>query len=77
MTIIRVTIKDTILAKGENGLEYKEMMFPVEIPYSEENMAWAEENCVEGEPKVIEREVTKPDASTTDDVLNALLGVTV
>lgn len=55
MKIIRVTIKDSILTKGENGLEYKEKVFPFELPYSEENMKWAEENCVEGVPEVLER----------------------
>ena len=53
MKLIKVTIKDYALVDGK---EYKEAVFPIEIPYSEENMKWAEENCYEGEPEVVERE---------------------
>ena len=41
----------------ENGkLELKEKVFPFELPYSEENMKWVEENCHEGKPEILDRQ---------------------
>lgn len=50
---------------------------PMWIPYSTEtDIEWAKEHSVDGEITI--EEVPDPKASeTTDDVLNALLGVTV
>lgn len=66
MKVIKVTIKDYTYTVSENGVEYKEMVFPIEIPYSEEDMKWAEENCYDGKPEVFDREEPKA-PETTDD----------
>lgn len=69
MKIIRVTIKDNILTRGEKGLVYQEKEFPFELPYSEENMMWAEANCAAGSPEVIVKEDAQ--APTQLDMIEA------
>ena len=72
MKIIKVTIKDFALV---NGKEYKEAVFPIEIPYSKENMVWAEEHCHEGKPEVFERE--EPTAPPSQlDIIEAQVAYT-
>lgn len=66
MKMIRVIIKDFAYTKTENGLEYKETVFPLELPYSKENMAWAEENCYEGTPEVFDWQEPIPEPTQLD-----------
>ena len=45
------------------------------LPYTEENLAIAEAEAYNGEYTIEDDGQPEPDNSTTDDVLNALLGV--
>ena len=61
----------------EENPQIEEIFYPVEIPYSEANEAIAQREAYNGEYTIEDDGQPEPDNSTTDDVLNALLGVEV
>lgn len=58
-------------------LELKESFATVTIPYSEDAVTVAANSAYNGEYTVEDDERPEPDATSTDDILNALLGVSV
>lgn len=46
------------------------------LPYSDEALEIAKKEAYNGEYTIVDEEQPEPDTTTTDDVLNALLGVT-
>lgn len=60
------------------GLSVGEKLFPVELPWSEVNEEIAKAEADNGEYEIVDDGQPEPEAAvTTDDVLNALLGVAV
>lgn len=60
----------------EEQPKIEENLFPVTMPYSEANEAIAKAEAYNGEYTIEDDGEPEPDTTTTDDVLNALLGVT-
>lgn len=52
-------------------------LFEKSLPYSEAALQIAEEEAYNGEYTIEDDGESEPDMSTTEDVINALLGVTV
>lgn len=74
-------IKYTLYGKTNAGTDEKpvwhECENAVQMPWSEENEEIAKREAYNGEYTIEDDGQPEPDTTTTDDVLNALLGVTV
>ena len=66
-----------MLAMGENGEAVSKFIVgTAEMAYSEENLEYVKTVALNGEYTVEDDGQSEPDTTSTDDVLNALLGVT-
>ena len=64
MKLIELMVKGPVLCEDLKGTVEK--VFPIKIPYTEENMRWAKANCVEGEPEIIIKEDPSEQPSQMD-----------
>ena len=79
MKIIKYNIRTKVSRQTDEGIEFDEILNPVEIQCNTEesfvaNLTIAKQEAFNGEYTV--EDDGKSEAATTDDVLNALLGVT-
>lgn len=78
MKKIKYQMLQTVVLDGVDQPKSEEYMSSVTIPYSEENEEIAKSEAYNGEYTIDDDGQPEPEAvETTDDVLNALLGVTV
>lgn len=63
----------TLIANEEGKVEEVDVLIPADIPWSEENEARAKRESHNGEYTI--EDDGQPEPETTDDVLNAMLGV--
>ena len=74
-------IKYNLCAKVNYGTAddpvFEETLYAVSMPWSEANEEIAKAEAHNGEYIIEDDGQAEPDTTTTDDVLNALLGVTV
>lgn len=62
---------------SEDSPVWEEHLAGVEMEYTEQNLAVAQEEAYQGDYEIYDDGQPEPDNSTTDDVLNVLLGVSV
>lgn len=63
-------------AENEDGI-MQDNLFAKSIPYSEAALQIAEEEAYNGEYTIEDDGEPEPDMSTTEDIINVLLGVTM
>ncbi len=61
----------------EEEPNYEDILYGKKLPYSEANLELAKAEAYNGEYEIYDDGQTESDTASTDDVLNALLGVSV
>lgn len=77
MKIIKYNLCTKINSGTEEAPVREDNLSPVEMPWSKTNEEIAKKEAYNGEYTIEDDGCPEPDTTTTDDVLNALLGVTV
>lgn len=81
MKIIKYKLCNRVNRGSEEAPKWEDILFPVEISCTADNLEANEEiakkEACNGEYTIEDDGQPEPDNSTTDDVLNALLGVEV
>jgi hypothetical protein len=77
MKIIKYNICHEANFGTEEHPQMREVLFPVTLGWNEINEEIAKREAYNGEYTIEDDGQPEPDTTTTDDVLNALLGVTV
>lgn len=75
MKIIKYNLATNVNCGTDDAPEMMEVLSAVTLEYCEENLAIAQSEAYNGEYTIEDDGKPEPDTSTTDDVLNALLGV--
>lgn len=75
MKIIRYSIHSSVNIGTEEHPNMLDIFTPVELGWSEANEEIAKREAYKGEYTIEDDGKPEPDTITTDDVLNALLGV--
>ena len=77
MKIIKYQLCTRVNHCTDEEPQWEDILFPVTIGWNESNEETAKKEAYNGEYTIEDDGQPEPDTSTTDDVLNALLGVTV
>ena len=77
MKIIKYQLCTRVNHGTDEEPQWEDILFPVTMGWSEANEETAKKEAYNGEYTIEDDGQPEPDNSTTDDVLNALLGVTV
>lgn len=77
MKVLKYNLCTKINHGTEENPQIKEILSPVTMPWNEANEEIAKREAYNGEYTIEDDGQPEPDTTTTDDVLNALLGVTV
>ena len=77
MKIIKYQLCTRVNHGTDEEPQWEDILFPVTMGWSEANEETAKKEAYNGEYTIEDDGQHEPDNSTTDDVLNALLGVTV
>lgn len=75
MRIIKYNLCHEANFGTEENPQINEVLFPVEMGWSEANEEIAKKEAHNGEYTIEDDGQPEPDTTTTDDVLNAMLGV--